>query len=127
MLTLVTAMLVVSRIGPDPVPAAMIVRLQGPTEIEPLGGPPRRAAVMDLLYAGDRVRVAEGGDVVLVFFTDKHGERLKAGAGAHVGRDSCTPAEAVERLARAQAFAAVPFQDVRPLRVNGRGAGVVFR
>jgi serine/threonine protein kinase len=100
MLALVNALVLASAIGSDPVPVAMVVRLQGAVELEPYGGKVRRPEIMDLLYIGDAVSAGDDDEILFVFLADKHAERLKPGCRAVVDRGGCTPMQAVEQAAR---------------------------
>jgi hypothetical protein len=95
-------------------------------EVEPYGEPVRKPATMDILYPGDTLRVGNDGYIMLVFFADKHTERLKPGCSAVIAGHGCEPARSVEH-SKARIATCAGGKDIRALRINGRGAGVVFR
>jgi formylglycine-generating enzyme required for sulfatase activity/tRNA A-37 threonylcarbamoyl transferase component Bud32 len=76
-------------------PLAMILEARGSVQLESTHAPQRRPLPQTLLYAEDRVSLAENAQVRLVVLSDLHQERLRPGSEAMVRRKGCEPAEAV--------------------------------
>jgi formylglycine-generating enzyme required for sulfatase activity len=76
-------------------PLAMILEARGRVQLESTRDAQQRPVPQTLLYAGDRLRLAEDGRVRLVVLSDLHQEWLRPGRDATVGRKGCAPADAV--------------------------------
>src|SRR5262245_58462543 len=78
-------------------PVALVLKVGGAVTLQ-RGEGKGRLAPGDKLLPGDRLLVPEGGEAVLVYFGDAHRERVKPGATATVGKDTCGPRGAAERV-----------------------------
>jgi formylglycine-generating enzyme required for sulfatase activity len=77
------------------IPAAMLLEARGAIQLHPARGDGTRPVPQALLYPGDRLTLAAGARVQLVFLSDLHKERLRPGREATIGRKGCSPAGAV--------------------------------
>jgi hypothetical protein len=107
-------------------PVAMVLTTKGMATLERDAEKPRRLGAMTLLRPGDRVQVAGGGEVTLVFLEDGHRERLKPKIQATVQAEGCQPAEARQRL-EGPKLAPANLESLRDLANSSRGAVGVLR
>jgi formylglycine-generating enzyme required for sulfatase activity len=76
------------------VPAAMILEVRGPVQLQSAREPNKRVVPQVLLYPDERHTLAAGAAVKLVFLSDLHQEQFEAGE-ATVTPQGCEPADAV--------------------------------
>jgi formylglycine-generating enzyme required for sulfatase activity len=76
-------------------PLAMILEASGRVQLESTRDARRPPVPQSLLYAGDRLTLAEDGQVRLVVLSDLHQEWLRPGQAATVGRRGCEPEDAI--------------------------------
>jgi serine/threonine protein kinase/formylglycine-generating enzyme required for sulfatase activity len=76
-------------------PLAMILEVRGTVQLQSSRDPRPQPVPQMLLYAGDRLSLADDAQVRLVVLSDLHQERLRPGSEATVSRKGCEPAEAV--------------------------------
>jgi formylglycine-generating enzyme required for sulfatase activity len=76
-------------------PLAMLLEVRGAVQLQSTRDPKARPVPQALLYAGDRLSLADDAQVRLVVLSDLHQERLRPGSEATVRRKGCQPAEAV--------------------------------
>src|SRR5689334_13413328 len=108
----------------SPTPVAMVLEIKGPVKVQPAKGDASPAQVMMLLSPGDRLTVGEAGGALLVFFQDRHSERL--GKGEVVVRpNGCDPDRLVTRLPPPKSGAVG--NGIQALRESGRVGGAIFR
>src|SRR4051812_39217091 len=84
--------------GGAPEPSAMVLTAKGIVKLEPPKTPKGRLQSMDLLFAGDRLVLAEGAEVLLVFLDDGHRERVQGKGEAIVTAKGCNLTESVQRV-----------------------------
>jgi hypothetical protein len=117
---LLEAALLLPAAEPAP-PVAMVLTTKRAVTLERGGDKPRHVGAMDLLGPGDRVRVPDGGEALLVFLGDGHRERLRKKGDVTVNETGCAPAGAVERL-EGPRLPADSLRGLREMAVSGRGA-----
>jgi formylglycine-generating enzyme required for sulfatase activity len=76
-------------------PLAMLVEVHGAVQLQSSKDPRKQAVPHTLLYAGDRLSLADNAQVRLVVLSDLHQERLRSESVATICRTGCAPAEAV--------------------------------
>src|SRR5262249_33800174 len=76
-------------------PLAMLLEVRGTVRLQSSRDPRPQPVPQALLYAGDRLSLADDAQVRLVVLSDLHQERLRPGSEATVCRKGCEPAEAV--------------------------------
>jgi formylglycine-generating enzyme required for sulfatase activity len=76
-------------------PLAMLLEVRGTVRLQASRDPRPQPVPQALLYAGDRLSLADDAQVRLVVLSDLHQERLRPGSEATVRRKGCEPAEAV--------------------------------
>ncbi len=106
---------------------AMVLAVKGTVTVQSAAGTSRPARPMALLGEGDQLTIAADGEATLLILSDKHRERLKAGAKATLSAKGCTPATAVERLEAINPRSAVRYEGAERLAGGGKGAAVTFR
>jgi formylglycine-generating enzyme required for sulfatase activity len=77
------------------IPFAMLLEVQGMVALQSASGLKKEAVPQTLLNAGDQLRVPADAQVLLLFLTDLHKERLKPGQVVTIRRKGCEPADAV--------------------------------
>jgi formylglycine-generating enzyme required for sulfatase activity/tRNA A-37 threonylcarbamoyl transferase component Bud32 len=77
------------------IPQAMILEVRGTARLQSAAGVLKAAVPQALVNLDDRLSVAADGEVQLVFLSDLHKERLKAGREVTIDSRGCDPAEAV--------------------------------
>jgi hypothetical protein len=108
-------------------PAMMVLEVQGPVEVTPVTGRPRRAAVGELLSPGERLAVPAGGAATVAVLGSGVKEEIKPGSEATVGSQGCTPPEAVLKRTVPRVTVARALKGLSLAPLGGRFAGVVFR
>jgi formylglycine-generating enzyme required for sulfatase activity len=73
----------------------MLLEVRGGVQLQSSRDPRPQPVPQALLYAGDRLSLADDAQVRLVVLSDLHQERLRPGSAATVRRKGCEPAEAV--------------------------------
>jgi formylglycine-generating enzyme required for sulfatase activity len=76
-------------------PLAMLLDVRGGVQLQSSRDPRPQPVPQMLLYAGDRLSLADNAQVRLVVLSDLHQERLRPGSEATVRRKGCEPAEAL--------------------------------
>jgi len=76
-------------------PLAMLLEVRGTVQLQSSRDPRPQPVPQTLLYAGDRLSLADDAQVRLVVLSDLHQERLRPGSEATIRRKGCEPAEAV--------------------------------
>jgi formylglycine-generating enzyme required for sulfatase activity len=76
-------------------PLAMLLEVRGSVRLQSSRDPRPQPLPQALLYAGDRLSLADDAQVRLVVLSDLHQEWLRPGSEATVRRKGCEPAEAV--------------------------------
>jgi serine/threonine protein kinase/formylglycine-generating enzyme required for sulfatase activity len=76
-------------------PLAVLLEVSGTVQLQSTRNPNQRAVPQALLYTGDRLTLAADAQVQLVFLSDLHKERLRAGTEVTIRRKGCEPADAV--------------------------------
>jgi formylglycine-generating enzyme required for sulfatase activity len=76
-------------------PLAMLLEVRGTVRLQSSRDPRAQPVPQALLYAGDRLSLADNARVRLLVLSDLHQERLRPGSAATVRRKGCEPAEAV--------------------------------
>jgi formylglycine-generating enzyme required for sulfatase activity len=76
-------------------PLAMLLEVRGTVRLHLSRDPRPQPVPQMLLYAGDRLSLADNAQVRLVVLSDLHQEWLRPGSEATVRRKGCEPAEAV--------------------------------
>jgi formylglycine-generating enzyme required for sulfatase activity len=77
------------------VPQAMILEVRGKVTLHSHQGEAKRVVRQALLNLDDRLSLDDDGEVQLVFLSDLHKERLKAGREVTIDYRGCNPADAV--------------------------------
>jgi formylglycine-generating enzyme required for sulfatase activity len=77
------------------IPAAMILEARGAIQLHSPRDDGARPVPQTLLYPDDRLTLAADAQVRLVFLSDLHKERLKAGREVTIDSRGCDPADAV--------------------------------
>jgi hypothetical protein len=106
--------------------AGLVLAVKGKVALQPQGGVERPVRRCDLLFTGDRLSVAAGGEVHLLILGDKHRERLQANAKATLTAAGCTPSEGVQTLAAVAPRLGTSYEGVPDL-VSGKVAGGTLR
>src|SRR5262249_3686413 len=75
-------------------PLAMILEVRGKVQLQSMRDAQQRPVPQALLYAGDRLSLADNAQVRLVVLSDLHQEWLRPGREATVRRKGCEPAGA---------------------------------
>jgi hypothetical protein len=107
-------------------PAAMVLTCKGLVTLEHGGAPAKKLAVMMMLRAGDRLRAADQGEVLLMFFADGHRERVRPGSQVTVASTGSNPAEVVSRVV-GPALSAPNLAGLRELGQSARTGGATLR
>jgi formylglycine-generating enzyme required for sulfatase activity len=76
-------------------PLAMLLEARGTVRLQSIQDPRPQPVPQALLYAGDRLSLADDAQVRLVVLSDLHQERLRPGSEATIHRKGCEPAEVV--------------------------------
>jgi formylglycine-generating enzyme required for sulfatase activity len=76
-------------------PLAMLLEVRGTAQLQSSRRPRPQPVPQTLLYAGDRLSLADNAHVRLVVLSDLHQEWLRPGSAATVRCKGCEPAEAV--------------------------------
>jgi formylglycine-generating enzyme required for sulfatase activity/serine/threonine protein kinase len=76
-------------------PQAMILHVRGSVRLQSAAGVPKAAIPQTLLNLDDHLALAADAQVQLVFLSDFHKERLKAGREVTIDYKACEPADAV--------------------------------
>jgi hypothetical protein len=108
-------------------PVAVVAAVKGSVTLRHHGRPARPAAVMDPLYAGDRLAAPAEGGATVIFFANEHRERLKPKAQATVGTSGCSPAGAVEPLKPLPRGASENLAGLLGMGASGRAGATVAR
>jgi hypothetical protein len=131
---MLNSMLIVMLVGPAQAPerprvrpAAMVLDLKGGVEIRPADGPPKAAALGDLLYPGESLAVPADGAATVAILGAGLQQALKPGSAATIGPKGCSPPEAVAATKAQKPAVARTMRNVRPATPEGRTAGVVSR
>jgi formylglycine-generating enzyme required for sulfatase activity/serine/threonine protein kinase len=77
------------------VPQAMILEVRGPVQLRSATGANKAAVLQAVVNLDDRLELSADAQVLLVFLSDFHKERLKSGSVATVHGRGCEPADAV--------------------------------
>ena len=121
---IVGVLLIAAESEVPPPPAAMVLAAKGSVVVV-RGGKEKPATEMDLLRAGDVVRVATGGLAKVVVLGDGHREEIPAGAEVKLAAEGCQPADAVKR--EPAKIAPGQLANLRKMALSQRGGVVVIR
>jgi formylglycine-generating enzyme required for sulfatase activity len=77
------------------VPQAMILEVRGRVTLQSHQGEAKRVASQALVNLDDRLSLGADGEMQLVFLSDLHKERLKAGREVTIDSKGCEPADSV--------------------------------
>jgi hypothetical protein len=127
MLSLVATALILLADPPKLKPSAILLDARGRVEVTPSGGVPQPAAVGDLLYPGERLKVPADGAATVAILGLGVQEQLTPGTEATVEAKGCTPPEAVARRKEPPKAVANTMKGLRPVVSNGRKLGVGLR